>query len=445
MTEKDKVCQVAMWDGASCGRELYDDEYCIFHSRKPDKDGGLFQKKLDDIFKEESFKIYDFSNFIFPEEISFPYVIDKKIIFRNATFSGFILFYDTIFQKEADFEGTTFQGRTQFYAIFQKEANFTRAAFQHDAYFMGKAFKSTARFVKATFSRKADFTGVDFQDAHFSDAVFKKDASFTATTFNEVSEFCGVTFEGKVTFEAAIFKDALLLNEERKKNRVFSNKEVNFRYTRFLRPEEVIFRKVDLGKFRFIDTDLRKVEFISVDWYKEKGRNKIYDEVSPDPETKKFDYSLIAQVYKRLRANYEKNLNYAEAGDFHIGEMEMRRKGEKNIYNKAVIWLYKLISNYGESFWRPLGWIALLILIFPFLYMLVGITPSYNIDINQNFETLRDYGSSLTYSLSVFSLVRERPYHTINNLGHFFTILESIFSPVLIAFFLLALRRRFKR
>ncbi|MCJ7498312.1 MAG: hypothetical protein MUO78_09320 [candidate division Zixibacteria bacterium] len=196
-----------------------------------------------------------------------------------------------------------------------------------------------------------------------------------------------------------------------------------------------------MSKSRFLETDLRKVEFVDVDWYKKKGRNKIFDEIMAVP----YDYPLVSQVYRRLRANYEENLNYAEAGDFHIGEMEMRRKGEKNIFNKGIIWLYKLISNYGESYRRPLVWIALLLLVFPLLYMLVGIVPPTQINGSQSFEKLKDYWSSFTYSLSVFSLVRERPYHTINNLGHILTILESIFSPVLIAFFLLALRRRFKR
>lgn len=464
MVEKDKICQVAMWGGISCGRELYDDEYCIFHSPKADKDTKLFQNRLNEIFEEISFKIYDFTNFVFPDEVSFPYKIEKKIIFSGATFQGSTLFYNIVFQNEADFQRANFQGVAQFYAIFKKRAYFREATFQGDAYFKGKVFEELADFTKVTFEREADFTGAVFQNSQFEGAIFQKDSSFAGTTFKGESTFSGTTFQGAVTFNSATFEDVLEIDKADKNNKIFSEEEVDFRSVRFLKPEKVSFRKVDLSKFRFLGTDLRKVEFIDVDWYKESrksGVNRIYDEIKPDPVTKKFDYTLIAQTYKRLRANYEQNLNYAEAGDFHIGEMTMRRKGEKNKFNKLILTLYWIFTNYGESFRRPLYWSLILFgLIFPISFMYSGIErviPTqfpYLIDhdfdvstisLNEVGEWANDYLKSFVYSLSVFSLVREKQYRPIDNWGHFWMVLESILSPVLIAFFLLALRRRFRR
>ena len=117
-----------------------------------------------------------------------------------------------------------------------------------------------------------------------------------------------------------------------------------------MKPEKVIFRKVDLSKFRFLGTDLRKVEFADVDWDMKTGRSRVYDAIEPDPVTEKFDYPLIAQLYKRLRANYEENLNYAQAGDFHIGEMEMYRKGKRDPIDRGIIFSYKLFFKYKWIF-----------------------------------------------------------------------------------------------
>jgi hypothetical protein len=385
MAEKDKRCQFLIEGFTSCGREIYDYKYCIFHSGKTDKDAKLFQKQLNEIFEDISLEIYDFSGFVFPIGISFPTEIDKQVIFKDATFQSLPLLYGSTFQEWVDFRDATFKA-----------------------------------------------------DANFTHATFEKGVSFLRTTF----------------------KDDLVIDEEVNKQ-IFSKKEVDFRYVRFVKPEKVIFRKVDLSKFRFLGTDLRKVEFVDVDRGRKRGRNKIYDEIEAEPETKKFDYPLIAQVYKRLRANYEENLNYAEAGDFHIGEMECKRKSSKTWFGKNLsltAW-YKYVSNYGESYRRPLlFWILPILIFFPIFFMYFGIegithsqTPyliNYDFDVSSTLrdgEKVDDYLKSFVYSLSVFSLVREKQYRPINNWGHFWMVLESILSPVLIAFFLLALRRRFRR
>jgi len=244
-------------------------------------------------------------------------------------------------------------------------------------------------------------------------------------------------------------------------------KEVDLSFVKFLRPEKVQFHKIDLSKFRFLETDVGNVHFTDVSWNTEngKGRNRVFDEVSLEPYFSQFDYALIAQLYRRLRANYEENLRYSEAGDFYIGEMEMTRKAERNIFRKFPLLFYKAISNYGESYYLPLGWLVIfLVVIFPLFFMITGLhsinsagnnLPPYVIDYKWDFSSiesfmpsmqkLKDYGTSFLYTMSVFSLVREKKYTTINNYGHGLFVAESILTPVFMAFFLLALRRRFKR
>jgi uncharacterized protein YjbI with pentapeptide repeats len=410
MMEKNKGCQVTHGEGI-CGRELYDEEYCIFHSQKPDKDTKLFQRKLNEIFEDESLEDYDFFKFIFPEGISFPEKISKRTSFYDALFHGVTEFSDMIFEDWVDFSAT-FLGKTMFWMVF----------FQRGASFGGSSFKCEIKFANVTFKYPS------------------------------------------VSFMGTIFEDVLIIDEGYN-NKIFSEAVVDFRYVEFLKPEKVSFQKVNLSNFRFIGTDLRKVEFVDVDWNRQEGRMMIYDEIAwpYNSGVQDFDYPLIAQVYKRLRANYEENLNFAEAGDFHIGEMECKRKSYKGWFGKNLsltAW-YKYVSNYGESYRRPLlCWILPILFLFPILFMYSGIgsvtqnVSPYIIDydfdassisLNKAGDWAKDYLKSFVYSLSVFSLVREKQYRPIDNWGHFWMVLESILSPVLITFFLLALRRRFRR
>lgn len=424
-----------------CGRDLYDEKFCVFHSRKADKDAKLFQRQLDEIFEDKSLESYDLALFVFPAGISFPKKIDKSIDFGSA-----------VFQAKADFSGRT----------FQEMVTFVNVTFQGAAFFDAAVFRRRVFFGSATFKDKASFFRSHFQDeATFFETEFKKKVSFRVTTFKGVTKFWDAMFHDIVDYRGAIIEHVLEIDQENKQ-KVFSKEEVDFSSVKFSEPERVIIRKVDLSKFRFLSTDLRKVEFVDVDWGGKGVRNWVYDEMMPDRSTNKFDYPLIALLYRKLRANYEENLNYPEAGDFHIGEMECKRRNYKTWFGKNLsltAW-YKYVSNYGESYRRPLFfWILPILIIFPILFMYSGVegvdhaASNYLIDYDLDLTSFllkkhaweNDYLKAFVYSLSVFSLVRDKQYRPIDNWGHFWMVSESILSPVLIALFLLALRRRFRR
>lgn len=555
MSETTKRCQVKMHDGNPCGRELFDDECCIFHSEKEDKNPKLFQESFDAIFKAVPPKCYDFTNFVFPKDVLFPKEFPRKVIFLksafngkvrfdearfgggadfggvtfctnadfwrttfqgevsflstrflgevsfdDATFKGEVEFIDSVFSEKAYFRGAGFGGITHFgAATFQSDADFQEASFGAEVHFLYAKFRGNATFVRANFKERVElvaatlgglawFTDTTFEgdadftrivcngQARFWRAVFHKNADFSGAKFRETIEFWSSKFKGAVylsdamfeedaNFGRACFEDILVINTEQKDKKGF-RRAVDFRWVKFANPEEIHFQKVDLSTFRFLETDVRRVHFTDVDWYKEKnkGRNKVFDEVSPDPKTKKFDYALIAQLYRRMRANYEENLRYSEAGDFYIGEMEMTRKAERNIFKKLPLLFYKAISNYGESYYRPLCWIAAILLIFALIFMFAGIEPvsldrdnqtadiiNYRLDFSSfesflpSIQKIKDYRTSALYTASIFFLVRDKKYTTMTSWGRFLFVLESILSPVTLAFFLLALRRRFKR
>lgn len=521
MSHATKRCEVKLSDGKVCGRQLYGAGACIFHACNEDKNSDLFQEKLNEMLQDPSSEIYDFTKFIFPARVVFPEVFAKPAYFSEAVFRGSALFGNRTFRDYADFREVVFEGDADFMnAKFECGARFWRGTFAQDANFRnirvegqsvfdevvfrgGTCFNGAnlkeVEFGNSDFQQAADFRDMAFGgDANFHGAKFKgwvsflsaafyAGAYFSATIFEKKTIFLDSTFCGRANFWRAVFGDeawfgssafqyvleedsmlvshrmSLALEVESLNNTSFQ-KDVDFTAVTFSKPSKVYFQKIDLSRFRFLQTDLREVHFSDEQWGKARGRISVYDEIGGVPHSDKLDYPLIAQIYKRLRANYETNLRYSEAGDFYIGEMEMTRRAERSVFKKLPLLFYKVISNYGESYYRPLCWIAVILLLFPLLFMFAGIQPAtsdpgtssgqviiYELDFSSlesvapTWDEFGDYYTCFLYSMSVFSFIRDKKYTTTNNGGHTIFVAESILGPITLAFFLLALRRRFKR
>lgn len=111
--KEEKICTSLRWDDKPCGRYLYDDEHCIFHSKnikkKKDKFINAFWKEVER--QKEHEEIYDFTGFVFPEDISFEgNEFEKDVSFFMAQFSGKAYFIETKFSGEVNFFRSTFSG-----------------------------------------------------------------------------------------------------------------------------------------------------------------------------------------------------------------------------------------------------------------------------------------------------------------------------------------------
>ena len=91
-------------------------------------------------------------------------------------------------------------------------------------------------------------------------------------------------------------------------------------------------------------------------------------------------YGLIAELYQQLKKNFDDRRDYWTAGDFHWGEMEMKRLSSQ-YRNPLVRWLhrnlgltafYKYASEYGESYGRPAVWLGIILLLFTALFPWAG-------------------------------------------------------------------------
>lgn len=175
-TEKEpKKCQVERYDGSLCGRPLYDDTHCIFHSMDIKKKRKEFDKAFKVEFKRQIIegKVYDFSYFIFPHSTEFGgFCFDRTTYFKYAEFHG----------KEASFICAEFHGES---------TDFTGAKFYGD-----KTLFDEAQFL----GRSISFAGTKFHGkvTSFISAYFDADVtSFIETKFSS----------GEISFSNAYLKN----------------------------------------------------------------------------------------------------------------------------------------------------------------------------------------------------------------------------------------------
>lgn len=422
-----------------CGRDALDghDGKCILHSAKPDKDEEAFKKALG---KHREGHGDNFQGMVFPKRIdSSGQSFKSDVKFQNATFRGEVDF------DKADFEWVSFH----------------RATFEDEAYFTGTAFRE-AIFTDATFEKKAFFSrafrnrdGVEFDEAKFTSCKFRGGAKFTG-------------------------KD--------EKNRAFSGGKVSFQKVTVPPDADFHFRYADLSRCRFLRTDLQNADFIGVQWCEEVSddewthRTGLYDEVeeshkcsSPDdasdeaverrrsfgdilwttidrmgsphsphwtlfeirrrPEGK---WREVERLYRQLKRNYEERGDFPRGGDFHIGEKEARRRSpETSGTLKFLLYTYRALSKYGERALPAVFWLVAAVLSFALLYHLSGATT-----LATTGEVT--YSGALIYSLEATLY----PVESVGFLGfwpQFFSIVQRVVSPVLIALLALALRQRVKR
>lgn len=316
----------------------------------------------------------------------------NEAIFSEALFNNSANFGHSMFKKKADFYSAKFfnVATVDFsYAKFDNKAIFCNAQFISKAYFVDVQFDNEANFSDAQFNEEVMFTSTHFNNkAVFSLVKFNNIVYFTGTVFNNIAYFSEARFN-KAEFSGAEFKDETSFSKTDFMDDVFfintkfhvdNERFIDFQYSKFHKQKDVRFQDVDLCNVSFLNTDITDVEFLEESWAKKNGRLIVADEiwVGEDGGT---TYSAVAQLYRRLRRNYETNYRFAEAGDFFIGEMEMRRldvntrfKNEK--VRMIILWfkrncsllgIYKHLSLYGESYVRPAILSIIIIIFYPML------------------------------------------------------------------------------
>jgi uncharacterized protein YjbI with pentapeptide repeats len=454
------------------------------------------------------------ARFVFPRfviEAYFPRKVHVEASFLGANFEYGADFSQVVFYEDAFFSGAFFGGELNerekaeervnrnraleveafFYgAEFRKSGMFNRTHFycpaiftavkqggrvKNGLYFLDSEFHDEFRISECDIKGDADFYGTTFEkNAEIVEATFHEDAIFAGTTFKGDAKFHGAEFYKKgifdsTTFEKKIFlvgvasrfekdDDGRRLYERGRGKIVDPEAEVYLRNCDFLPGSKLVVDRTVLKKFSFANTrgleDFRIADFKGGVWKKpEEKRKVVYDEVlarrggEDDPT-----YEDAADVYRRLRLNYETRLAYEAASDFHIGQMEMLLENPATSkLKKSFLWWYKWVSNFGESVGRPLIWFAGLWLLFAVVWFFSGFPyngGSVNFDltwpwlISANLEMAKDIEHSLLYSFKTFLTLPDLKGGVVSQ-----TIgaVQRLAGVSVITLFILALRRAFRR
>jgi hypothetical protein len=433
----------------------------------------------------------EFSEARFSEDASFSWAtFTQDADFSRAWFARDADFSRATFTQDADFSCATFTRDAYFSgARFCQDAYFNSAVFMHNVYFnVTRGVRAGVRdkndvperfpFVPTIFERKADFR----------DATFSERAEFRQTQFRED----GMAEPGPV-FGLARFDrpDLVIFYDTYLGQALFHNCDVSeFLFTK------VRWRQRDNGKRMVFDEEqqlkLDRAETVAL--FPEAG--------GPD----KRNYRLIAELYQQLKKNYDDRGNYGTAEDFHYGEMEMKRlacprltwfawlgaklSGKPRLRKvggwcaklQSSTWLlskvrwwhqrlglaawYRRASDYGESWGRPLLWLFALLVLFAALYPLLGLRPAAGKSraartTAVQVETPSPQETDLRYwnyerpgrlfwhgamtSLDIAALQRDFAYEPSYPWGRLLALLELLLTSTLIALFLLAVRRQFRR
>jgi hypothetical protein len=393
----------------------------------------------------------------------------------GAEFTQDADFIGATFTQAADFSGARFTQAANFaVATFEQAANFRRATFTQAADFSGARFTQAANFAVATFE----------QAAHFIGATFTQAANFSVARFTQAADFRFAKFLGAVEFRETVFTgdpklnpDAPTTDELAQKNDFSIFPGPVFSGAHFEKPELVTFYQTYLGLALFHNCEVSKCVFSDVTWLKRKGSGKriVFEEIvdlnyppagalSPqkgDPNER--NYSLIAELYQQLKKNYDDKRDYWTAGDFHYGEMEMKRLSSPR-RNKALRWLhrnlglvawYKYASEYGENYVVPAVWLMVVLLGLALLYPLAGLTQARSVPQATAADSERGMsqvglveaysGPNMMTTVGVAFFQRDLEYRPAYPWGRALSWLQLLLTYTLVALFLLALRRQFRR
>lgn len=363
-----------------------------------------------------------------------------------------------------------------------------------------RAFFTGTSFVEFS-ARQADFKGTRFRDCSFDG-----DVSFEVATFTGDSEFIGCRFasssswhradveeQAQLRFERCIFggpadfsrmrcRGHLALREGRALGgfslagllvtgiAVVDSVKLGIADLRWIRvgsSGDLSLTRLDLREAFLARTGVADVGFDRITWPEVPGsgttRRAVRDELAPreldlpvlqegNQRCGDFDPEVLEALYRGLKHNRIQSADYDLAGDFHIGEMEMKLM---RLTPRHADWwptqAYRLLSMYGERWLRPLAWAGVLLLVFAFAELFAGVrldgrVIQYGLRGTFNPSLLAtDFMDVLALGLAYAALQRPESAVPLSWASRWLQVMMGIVGPALVAFIALSLRQRFRR
>ena len=338
--------------------ELHDPTYLETHS--PDESLRLFNLTLANMSSRQKLECIGFH-------------------LPNITLNNFsypVYFIECVFHNDADFSNLVFYEYATFQqSVFESDCSFTGSEFQNDVSFfkvsMGE--NTTIDFSACNFLKLSDFTDANLQISSFTNAEFH-DGLFRNTSFFQSTTFSYSIFKTKLDFSHAEFHDTSDFSFS-EFDKVFFEETVFSQFSNFqnviFHNQEFIFFNTNLSNVSFLNTDISRIKFGNHTIWNNKKTFEIFDDTQLRQSPSQHSLQNALAVYRNLRENYEFYLKYAEAGQFFVNEMELRRNYEddENFGSKlkpichrwfSLTSFYSHLCKYGEDFKRPAIWACLI-------------------------------------------------------------------------------------
>jgi|GEM_PF-6336300 len=421
-------------ESRSCQRGAVSDGRCIFHSDNPDKPLQPFIEEIRRQSSSDQCKDFDLCGFVFPKDaFKFPVAIRKPLFMERCKLNG-----------DASFQGLRFEH----YASFHSSQFFGEADF---GYAGGDPYHR-----QASFGNRAIFNGVKFH----------KKASFAACRFEVLPDFQGTQFRDLAVFGWATISQPYVRPGEDWFE--FRNCEFIGRADIGVRTEEHVagirFAYCNLGGLivSTLPRDTTRIEFENIrEWYENRNwrpwqRKKIRDEAETP-----IDPIKVIDSYRFLEKYFYEHSDTSLARHFYIGQMvALRSDPNYDKPSRFVNRLYQLVSNYGESIWRPAICLILSLAVFPFLLLFSGIKVNLgqdtervefvNYDVGRGFNDVAtiqfwsDYRSAVGANLSLSTFDRKHELSPpSDSVSKGILVVETVLNLVLASLIVVAVRRKF--
>jgi len=253
-----------------------------------------------------------------------------------------------------------------------------------------------------------------YSNTNFSSTRFNGYAYFTATNFKDYVFFNSTYFNGNMDFTNVTFSKGTNLTKAKYGN-----------------------GKVPPYSFTSIGEAYRRSYLTGAGFFFEEAGNRYLS---------KNKYSCAADRFREARIEYDREGKYDEAGKMHIMEKKSIKKGA-TLGKKILYQIWETTCNYGESYWRFIGWMSFIILGFTIIYL-----PS-NINYGNLAITFKEYpfyeGNSfltaLYFSVVTFATLGFGDITPVSNAGKLWVIFEVMCGYVMLGILITLVARKMTR
>jgi hypothetical protein len=427
----------------------------------------------------------NFAETTFAPGISFRRVtFGRQATFRRTTFGDRAWFTHVTFGPGASFAQATFEGRARFnLTTFAERAGFEETTFSGQVTFESAVFGGRTTFRLATFERARSFgplvviEPLSLEQTSFLEPVRLEIAAprvlASRARFPEGADL-RMRWAEIVLDEADFGAPSILASappfpavDEQELVKRLSHAEERPRLlsVRGANVSELVLAGLDLSVCRFVGahnldrlriegdsffahspaaTSRRRVIGEEQEWRAHRRRRwpkwTAPDFAFPTEGVEKpgrLNPDEIASIYRVLRRGRESNGDAPGAADFYFGEMEMRRVDEKSPRaERAILWLYWLVSGYALRSLRALAALLVTVVVFAVLFRWWGFTPRVGLT--------RAFLFSAESTSSLFR-VPETEGTSLTEVGEVLHIALRLLGPLFFGLALLSLRGRVRR